>query len=253
MTGSNDKSLSSLSRMLSVLDLFSDQRLTWTAEEITEALQVSLPTGYRYVKMLVDAGLLQRAAGSHYTLGARIIVLDHYIRQADPVLQHGVPFMQELVEQTGFDCVFSALYGQQVLDTHREYGQAPATLSYGRGRPRPLFLGAAPKVILSCFTAAQLRKVFDHRTTEIVRAGLPAEWPAFRKVYSSIRKAGFYFSNGELEPNLAAVAAPLQKPDGSVLGALSLVTTVQRMSVIDLPKLTQLLVRAAQDITVRIP
>jgi DNA-binding IclR family transcriptional regulator len=111
--------------MLSVLDLFSDQRLTWTPEEITEALQVSLPTGYRYVKMLVDAGLLQRAADPHYTLGPRIIVLDHYIRQADPVLQHGVPFMQELVEQTGFDCVLSALYGQQVLDTHRELAKRP--------------------------------------------------------------------------------------------------------------------------------
>ena len=71
-----DKSESSLARMLSVLDLFSDHQLTWTAEGITEALQVSLPTGYRYVKMLVDAGLLQRAADSHYTLGPRIIVLE---------------------------------------------------------------------------------------------------------------------------------------------------------------------------------
>lgn len=114
-----DKSLSSLGRMLSVLDLFSDQQLTWTAEGITEALQLSLPTGYRYLKMLVDAGLLQRAAGSQYTLGPRIIVLDHYIRMADPVLKHGVPFMAELVEKTGFDCVISGLYGQQVLDTHR--------------------------------------------------------------------------------------------------------------------------------------
>ena len=72
-----DKSESSLARMLSVLDLFSDHQLTWTAEAITEALQMSLPTGYRYVKMLTDAGLLQRAADAHYTLGPRIIVLDH--------------------------------------------------------------------------------------------------------------------------------------------------------------------------------
>ena len=35
--------------MLSVLDLFSDNRTTWSAEGITEALQVSLPTGYRYI------------------------------------------------------------------------------------------------------------------------------------------------------------------------------------------------------------
>jgi DNA-binding IclR family transcriptional regulator len=247
-----DKSLSSLVRMLSVLDLFSDQQLTWTAEGITEALQLSLPTGYRYVKMLVDAGLLQRAANSQYTLGPRIIVLDHYIRMADPVLKHGVPFMAELVEKTGFDCVISGLYGQQVLDTHRELGKAPATLSYGRGRPRPLFQGAAPKVILSCFTPAQLHRVFDLHGDDIAKAGLPTDWNSFRKYYSAIRKAGYYFSNGELEPNLAALAAPLQKEDGTILGAISLVTTVQRMAVIDLPKLTILVTRAAQEITARI-
>ena len=154
----SDKSFSSLARMLSVLDLFSDHRTHWTAEAITEALQVSLPTGYRYVKMLVEAGLLQRAPDSSYTLGARIIVLDHYIRMADPVLQQGLPLLKELVEKTGFDCVVSALYGQQVLDTHREYGNAPALLSYGRGRPRPVFQGAAPKVILAQLPSAQLRK-----------------------------------------------------------------------------------------------
>jgi DNA-binding IclR family transcriptional regulator len=214
---------------------------------------VSLPTGYRYVKMLVDAGLLQRAADSHYTLGARIVVLDYYIRRADPVLQHATPFMAELVEKTGFDCVISGLYGQQVLDTHRELGQNPADLSYGRGRPRPLFQGAAPKVMLSCFTPAQLRRVFDQHGEDIARAGLPTDWNAFRKYYGAIRKAGYYFSNGELEANLAAVAAPLLKADGTLLGAISLVTTVQRMAVIDLPKLTQLITRAAQDITARIP
>ena len=126
----NDKADSSLSRMLSVLDLFSDQRLQWSAEDISEALQVSLPTGYRYVRMLTESGLLQHSADSQYTLGPRIIVLDHYIRQADPVLQHGIPFMKELVAQTGLDCVVSALLGQQLLDTHRELSQAPATTAH---------------------------------------------------------------------------------------------------------------------------
>jgi DNA-binding IclR family transcriptional regulator len=186
-------------------------------------------------------------------LGPRIIVLDHYIRMADPVLQHGVPFMAELVEQTGLDCVMSGLYGQQVLDTHREFGSTPAKLSYGRGRPRPLFLGAAPKAILSCFTPAQLHKIFDDHQSDIVQAGLPTDWREFRKYYAAIRKAGHYFSNGELEPNLAALAAPLQRADGRILGAISLVTSVSRMAVIDLTKLTQLLSRAAQDITSRVP
>jgi hypothetical protein len=57
---------------------------------------------------------------------------------------------------------------------------------------------------------------------------------------------------GELEANLAAIAVPLYQLDGSVIGALSLVTTVQRMAVIDLSKLTPLIQRAAQEISARL-
>lgn len=247
-----DKADSSLARMLSVLDLFSDQRLHWNAEDISEALGVSLPTSYRYVKTLSDAGMLRRGPDAQFTLGPRIVVLDHYIRQADPVLQRGIPFMRELVNQTGFDCVVSGLYGDQLLDTHREYGSMPADLSYGRGRPRPLFLGAAAKVILAGMPPPQLHRLLDSHVAEVAAAGLPTDWPAFRRYYSQIRKDGHYFSNGELEANLAAIAVPLYQLDGSVIGALSLVTTVQRMAVIDLSKLTPLIQRAAQEISARL-
>lgn len=247
-----EKADSSLARMLGVLDLFSEKQLAWSAEAMGEALQVSLPTCYRYLKMLTEAGLLQKGVDSQYTLGPRIIVLDHYIRQADPVLQHGVPLMKELVAETGFDCVVSSMHGEQLLDTHREMGAVPASLSYGRGRPRPLFQGAAPKVILASFMPAQLHKLFDAHAQDIKQAGLPLDWPSFRRYYSQIRKNGYYFSNGELESNLAALAAPLKRADGVCVGAVSLVTTVPRMAVIDLQKLSQRVIRAAQEISARI-
>ncbi len=248
----NDKADSSLVRMLGVLDLFSELRLHWSAEDIAEALDVSLPTAYRYLKTLSDAGLLRRGTDALFTLGPRIVVLDHFIRQADPVLQCGIPFMKELVAQTGFDCVVSGLHGEQLLDTHREYGSLPADLSYGRGRPRPLFRGAAPKVILASLPTPQLHKLFDARQDEIAAARLPIEWADFRRYFSQIRKNGFYFSVGELESNLAAIAVPLQQNDGIVIGALSLVTTVPRMAVIDTTKLTPLIKRAGREISARL-
>lgn len=247
-----DKADTSLARMLSVLDLFSDQRLHWSAEDIGETLGVSLPTSYRYLKTLSDAGLLRRGSDAQFTLGPRIVVLDHFIRQADPVLQCGVPFMKELVAQTGFDCVLTSLHGDQLLDTHREYGSMPADLSYGRGRPRPLFKGGAAKVILAGLPTPQLHKLLDTHMDEVAASGLPTDWPSFRRCYSQIRKDGFYFSNGELESNLAAIAVPLQQASGTVIGALSLVTNVQRMAVIDQSKLIPLIQRAAREISARL-
>jgi DNA-binding IclR family transcriptional regulator len=245
--------VSSLSRLLRVLDLFTEDKLNWTTEAIADALEISVPTSYRYVKVLLDAGLLQRAANAQVTLGVRIMALDHIIRMADPVLNVGKPFMQELTEQTGFDCVMSGLYGEQMIDTHREYGKALLSLSYGRGRLRPLYLGGAPKAILSCYSSVQLRKLFDANLSQIAEAKLPTEWTAHRQYFRAIRKAGYYFSNGELESDLAALAAPLQTSDGTIWGAVSVVTSVQRMAVVDVKKLAHLVMRTAQDITARIP
>lgn len=248
----SEKADTSLARMLGVLDLFTEERLFFSAEDIAQALDVSMPTAYRYLKTLSDAGLLRRGSDARYTLGPRVVVLDHLIRQADPVLQCGIPIMKELVAQTGFDCVVSSLHGDQLLDTHREYGALPADLSYGRGRPRPLFRGGAPKVILAGLPTAQLHKLFNTHAQDIAAAGLPTEWTAFRRTYSQIRKQGFYFSNGELEANLAAIAVPLRQADGGVIAALSLVTTVQRMAVIDPAKLTPLIQRAGREISDRL-
>lgn len=247
-----EKSDSSLSRMLSVLDLFTDNQLSWSADAISDALQVSLPTGYRYVRMLTEAGLLQRSADSMYTLGPRVMVLDHYIRKADPVLQHALPLMQELVAQTGFNCIVSGLFGSQILDTHHELSSTPTNLSYGRGRIRPLFKGAAPKIILASFTTSQLHKVFDSNQKDILEADLPTEWTTFRKYYSDIRKAGFYLSVGEVDEDAAAVSVALQPLQGPVQGALSLVSSVDRMNLVNQTKLIQLLQRTAQEIMTRV-
>jgi len=248
----SETSTSSLERMLAVLDLFDDTHLTRTAEDIAAQLAVSLPTSYRYVRLLLQAGLLQRVEDSHYALGPRVILLDHYIRRSDPVLRVGLPVLRELVAATGFDCVVTGLFGRQILDTHREMGGAPAALAYGRGRPRPLFLGAAPKVLLSTFASAPLKKVFESHHEELVRCGLPPDWPDFRRHYAAIRKAGHYVSKGELEPQLAAVAAPILKSDGSAWAAISLVFDTSRLAIVDLEKMVGLITEAATRIGARL-
>ena len=98
----------------------------------------------------------------------------------------------------------------------------------------------------------QLHRIFDAHQEAISAAGLPSDWAGFRRYFSQIRKNGFYISSGELEANLAALAAPLQQADGTVIGSLSLVTTVQRMAVIDQTKLTPLLQRATREISARL-
>ncbi|MBN8907223.1 MAG: helix-turn-helix domain-containing protein [Rhodospirillales bacterium] len=238
----------SLSRALAVLDLFDAEHPTWTAEAIGEALRCSAPTGYRYIRELLAAGLLRRLQGGVYALGPRIILLDYTMRQADPYLGAAVPEMGELARRTGCDCVMTALFGQQFLDTHRETGAAPLTLAFGRGRPRPAFLGAAPKVILSAQPTAWLRKFHDAQAEAAAAAGLGADWKAFRSAIAEIRRRGHYVSRGELEPQLSSVAVPLPVGVPDAGSALALVAARERFELMNLPLLVELLRGAAERI-----
>ena len=244
-----DESKASLGRALAILDLFTAAHASWGVEPIADALGVATPTAYRYVRELVARGLLLRMPGGSYALGPRIILLDYTMRQVDPLLRTAPPIMRELVRRTGCDCVTSARYGDQVLDTHRETGQAPVSLAYGRGRPRPWFRGAAPKVILAVQSPRWQRQIYEVNANEIAMADLGQTWQAFRLYLTRIVRAGHCLSRGEVDPPVTALAVPIPTAESdSVTYALALVTSTERFDLLNVDLLLKLVQGAATDI-----
>jgi DNA-binding IclR family transcriptional regulator len=238
--------MSSIAKLLSILELFSETRPFLSAEEVAAQLDCSMPTVYRYVRELVDSGMLVRFPRGEYGLGPRIIKLDYHLRVSDPLLMAGQPIMRELSAHSGFDVVMSRWYGDELVDTHRETHDSELDLRYGRGRPRPLFLGAAPKVILSTFPKAKLAALFDGHAEDIARSGLGDTLDAFRSALLRIRRAGFYLSKGELEENVSAVAAPIFTDDsGEAIASLALIVPTPRLEFVNLERLVESIREAA--------
>lgn len=241
--------MSSPARVLAILDLFTQQQPIWHPDEINETLRYSRATGYRYVKELVDAGFLQKVSAGRYALGARIIELDYQLRQSDPVLLAAAPVMDALATRSKLDAVLSTMFGgHQIVDIHRASQDSTLELQYGRGRPRPLFKGAAPKVILSALPRAPLKRIYDLHADEAAAAGLGHDWDAFRTRMAGIREAGIYLSMGELDRGVGAAAVPVLSADDEVTAALALVGTTQALQGIGLPALQRQLQRAAAQI-----
>lgn len=241
--------MTSPARALAVLDLFSRERPVWQPDEINEALGYTRATGYRYVKDLVESGFLQKVSAGRYALGGRIIELDYQLRQSDPVLLAAMPVMAALAAATGFDAVLSVLFGgPKVIDIHRASVQQTLKLTYGRGRPRPLFQSGAPKVLLSGLARAPLVRLYESQAAEIAARGMGRSWAEFRAYLSAVRKRGFYRSVGELEPGIGAAVVPVFNADGDMVAALALVGTAERLQPHDDATLRQWLAQAALQI-----
>jgi DNA-binding IclR family transcriptional regulator len=85
------KPKNSLERVLAVLEVFSEEQLEWSPEDLMRELGYSRPTLYRYLKILKDAGFLMPTRNAGVTLGPKIVEIDYLTRRADPLVLHGVP------------------------------------------------------------------------------------------------------------------------------------------------------------------
>jgi DNA-binding IclR family transcriptional regulator len=245
--------MSSLTRMLAILDLFDEGSSVWTAEAIAERLGYSLPTGYRYVRELAEAGLLRRDAGGTYVLGARIIELDYKIRIGDPLLMAGERVMRTLAADTGFEVVLGTIYGERIVTIHQVHGTEGVAATFGRGRRMPLYRGMLSKAILAALPRARLRKLYERSADEAQASPLARDWDGLLAELKAIRGAGYSISHGELDSGLTGLAVPLASPERRIIAALGFVMTQPRYSTSDHALLVRRLEASARAILAALP
>ncbi|MFC8521506.1 IclR family transcriptional regulator [Pseudarthrobacter sp. NPDC057230] len=213
-------SAGSLSRMLNVLDLFTEVTPVWSTADLIEALETSRSTGYRYIKTLHDAGLLTAVRNGYYSLGPRIIEMDLQIRQTDPLLlaSHGV--LEELVDKIGHSATLCTAFRDSVLCIGEYRAPTSPENRFSRGQRRPWFQGAVSKVILAYLPHHRLKAIYPRHSREIEEAGLGSTWSEFRKSLGEIKKDGYLLTMGEFNPGVYGVAAPVLTDQKTALGSV---------------------------------
>lgn len=244
--------MTSLERLVSILDLFTPDSPVWASEDIIRYLDVPLSSGYRYIKVLQRAGLLARVANGSYVIGPRVLELDRTSRLRDPVYNAGTPVIRRLTQQTGFSSLLSVLYSDTVMCVQQEPTlDAPAEL-FSRGQRRPLVGGASANIILAYLPPHQLRSVFNKQRDSVVAAKLGADWDSFKKNLRQIRQDGYCITSGEFRLGIAGLAAPLFNQSGEVLGSIALARAAHPSAIEQYLALAPVVMEAAREITARI-
>jgi DNA-binding IclR family transcriptional regulator len=259
--------MSSVAKVLDVLDLFSLDTPVLRVEDIGQRLGYTRASAYRYVRDLCEAGLLAPAGGGAYALGPRVLELERLLRLTDPLLRASqlvLARMRPAVARGGGVLLVCSLYRDRVLCIHQEgaerltSGGRSIAIQRVRGLPLPLFRGAASLAILAHLPARQARALHARQREAIAQAGLGAGWPAFRERLADIRRAGFAVSTGQMDPDLAAVSAPILLPgEGAgaapqILGSLTRVMTRDEFARGEAPDFARDLVQGAEQIAVAV-
>jgi len=244
--------MSSLKRMLALMDVFTPAAPVWSSEDLIRYSGVAASTCYRYLKILHSSGFLARVANGSYVLGPRVIELDYAMRLSDPVYVLGSPVIAQLQKQTGCNALLSILYSDSVMCVQEALSPSAPAEIFRRGQKRPLVAGASAKIILAFLPLHQLRSVYTKHRRAIASTGLGADWTRFKTILRDIRKAGYSMSTGEYNPGIVSIAAPIFNRNNEVLGSVTLAEAVAQVPESEFRRYVDDVVRAGQDITTQI-
>ena len=241
---SRNSPVSSLTRMLSVLDLFSKEHTTMTAEQIAESLGLTRTTCYRYTRELGHAGLLV-SDGGQFMLGPRIIELDHRIIQSDPLLNAGRPVAISLADSLGATGLLTTCYDDRIVNVfEHEATTTRLPVSFGRGTTMPLFRSSTSKAILSSMSRSRLKRLWKEHQHEVDCQEIGRDWLSFWKALQAIKRQGLCMSTGEIDAGMSGISSPILFGTGEVAGCISLVFAAEDFRVYE-PELIGARLRAA--------
>ncbi|WP_159585444.1 IclR family transcriptional regulator [Chelativorans xinjiangense] len=199
----------SLKRGLAILEVFSEDRLEWTPEELMEKLGYSRPTLYRYLKTLREAGLLSSSANAGFTLGPKVVEMDFLLRKSDALILNGQKHLKNLTERYACTALLVRRYGDRILCVASERSVANPRSSYPRGRPMPLGRGAIARSLMAFLPRRQLVPMIERHMEDLRSIGLGNTVEEVHESLRRVKRAGYAVAFGEVTPGVVGIAAPV--------------------------------------------
>ncbi|MEZ5785490.1 MAG: IclR family transcriptional regulator C-terminal domain-containing protein [Xanthobacteraceae bacterium] len=244
MTGTN-----SANRILAILDVFTEDRLEWTPEELMAELGYSRPTVYRYLKSLKEAGLLTSTPDARFTLGPRVVELDFLLRKSDPLIVNGQSHLQRLVSRYPCSALIVRWYGTKLLCVASECSTPNPLSSYPRGRPMQLARGAISRAIMAFLPRRQLEAMIAKNLDDLSGIGLGSTVAEVLESMRMVRKAGVAIAHGEVTPGVVGIASPVLNAGNIPVGSLSVTIAGQEVDPARLDAIAADVIAAARSLS----
>jgi DNA-binding IclR family transcriptional regulator len=209
-------------------------------------------TASRLAATLAERGLLERDAQTdRYRLGFGLVRLAGAAMARLDLVSSARTAMDDLAGRTHETVTIGVLSGDDVVSVDQVTGTRSIVSVSWVGKRTPLHTTSTGKVFLA-FMDEEDR---ERRLAQPLEAATPrsvTSADALRTQLGEVRRRGYAQTLEELEIGLAAVAAPVRQGDGKVLAALSVSGPSFRLRPVDLPRVGQQTIDAADAISRRL-
>jgi DNA-binding IclR family transcriptional regulator len=214
--------VAAVERALSILEVVTEDRVSLA--EITKRTLLVKSTAWRLIFSLEKFGYLMRLEDGSFRLGPKAhqigALYQRHYASSDIVL----PVLRRLVEELHEGASFYVQDGGKQICLHHVNASRAVGQVVQEGDPLPLSLGAAGHV-LRAFSGGR-----GKRSNEV-------------------RQMMYSASFGELDPELAAIAAPVFGMNGKLMGGLTVSGPRHRLESLGIKRVVPVLFKCAKELT----
>jgi DNA-binding IclR family transcriptional regulator len=243
----------SAQKMLRLLQCFSIFDRSLSVSQIAERTGMPRSTAHRWCLSLRQVGFLdQDQARDEYRLGLGLFQLGNIVlssmdlhRQARPVVESLTRAAQDGVHL----CVFDGM--QMVFVSHSQGGRSGRNNSTTVVEGSPCYCTSVGKAALAFQPDNVVQRAIDQGLQGYTRNTI-TDPTRLRDELRLTRERGYSVDNGEMEPHVRCVGAPVRNASGQVIAAISVTSTFKRLTDERIRKIAPLVINHADALSIQL-
>lgn len=229
---------------LDVIECLGGARKGLSATELAQRLEIGPTRTFRILKTLERKGFVVVDPDTHgYVLGLKFLQIGKWVRERITLRDAAESILSQLAQETGDVALLMVLRGDQAftVDTYR--GGNRIQIDVPLGVPKPLYIGAAPRILLAHLPESKRKRLMEEMALEAYTEHTLTDQDALCTCLDEIRDQGYIVAIDDYYLGEFAIGAPVRDDTGTVVAAISVTAPNER----DSPLRRQQLIKEVQD------
>ncbi len=217
-------------RALGVLGAVSAPPQGKTLTEISQTMDLPMPTTHRLLMTLVEEGYVRRSDESQrYFPGHALIRLASLPLGGASIVEVAQPHLQALQEEFGETVFLAELINRRAVCIASVASDRPLHVQVQPGRDLPLHASAGARALLAFRSDTEAVAILAGHDYRQFTDSTPRDERSVMAHLMEIRGRGYDICEDELDANVWAVAAPILQSDGRALASITVASPRERL------------------------
>jgi len=245
--------IQAIERAAAILGAFTADEPELRLSDLAERLGLHKATTHRFLVNLEHLGFVERAPRSgKYRLGWRLFELGGLVSQRLDLWDESLPFLEELVRNTGETGHLAVLEGGQAVYIERVETRRALRLPSAVRRGYPAHATNLGKVLLAFASADVVDEILLTRELAVFTPNTITNVEQLRVELASIWERGYSVDNEEYDEGLRCIGAPVRDSSGHVVAAIGIGGPVTRITPARTEDLARVVIAAAHGLSLRL-